>query len=88
VNGSTQRKARPFPSTVIICAILAKLEPSSAEIRGYMADFSREDFEKAIAIADKGFREYSTSTTFPERGAQLRRWFDLIHENIEDRRGR
>ena len=45
---------------------------------------SREDFIRAIKIADKGFRKYSTSTTFPERGAQLRKWFDLIHKNLED----
>jgi len=49
-----------------------------------MADFSREDFKRAIEIADKGYRKYYKSTSFPERGAQLRRWFDLINENLED----
>lgn len=59
-------------------------EPSSAEVLGQVADLSRDDFIKAIKIADKGFRKYSTSTTFAERGAHLRKWFDLIHANLED----
>jgi acyl-CoA reductase-like NAD-dependent aldehyde dehydrogenase len=45
---------------------------------------SRDDFIKAIKIADKGFRKYSTGTTFAERGAQLRKWFELINENLDD----
>jgi len=60
------------------------VEPSSAEVLGQVADMSRDDFIRAIKIADKGFRKYSTSTTFAERGAQLRRWFDLINANVED----
>jgi acyl-CoA reductase-like NAD-dependent aldehyde dehydrogenase len=59
-------------------------EPSSTDVLGHVADFSREDFTRAIKIADKGFRKYSTTTSFPERGAQLRRWYDLIIENLED----
>jgi len=59
-------------------------EPSSAEVLGYVADLSRDDFQKAIKIADAGFRKYSTSTTFAERGIQLRKWFDLIHANLDD----
>lgn len=61
------------------------VEPSTAEVLGHVADMSRDDFVRAIKSADKGFRKYSTSTTFPERGAQLRKWFDLIHENLDDR---
>lgn len=45
---------------------------------------SRDDFIRAIQIAETGFRKYSVSTTFAERGVQLRKWFDLIHENLED----
>lgn len=59
-------------------------EPSSTEVLGYVADMSRADFVRAIEIADKGFRKYSTSTTFAERGIQLRKWFDLIQKNIDD----
>jgi succinate-semialdehyde dehydrogenase/glutarate-semialdehyde dehydrogenase len=53
-------------------------------VLGYVADMSRGDFIRAIEIADKGFRKYSTTTTFHERGVQLRKWFDLVHENIDD----
>lgn len=60
------------------------VEPSSAEVLGNVADMSRDDFVRAIEIADKGFRRYSTTTTFAERGIQLRKWFELIHKNIED----
>jgi acyl-CoA reductase-like NAD-dependent aldehyde dehydrogenase len=59
-------------------------EPSSAEVLGQVADLSRDDFIKAIKIADKGFRKYSTSTTFAERGVQLRKWNDLILANVDD----
>jgi succinate-semialdehyde dehydrogenase/glutarate-semialdehyde dehydrogenase len=59
-------------------------EPASAEVLGYVADLGRDDFVRAIEIAHKGYRKYSTTTTFAERGAQLRRWFDLVHENIDD----
>jgi succinate-semialdehyde dehydrogenase/glutarate-semialdehyde dehydrogenase len=59
-------------------------EPSSAEVLGYVADMSRADFIRAIEIADKGYRKYSTTTTFYERGVQLRKWFDLVHANIDD----
>ena len=61
------------------------IEPSSAEVLGHVADMSNDDFVRAIEIADKGFRKYSASTTFRERGVQLRRWFDLVHANLEDR---
>jgi acyl-CoA reductase-like NAD-dependent aldehyde dehydrogenase len=60
------------------------VEPSSAEVLGNVADMSRDDFIRAIKIADKGYRKYSTSTTFAERGAQLRKWFDLIQQNFDD----
>jgi acyl-CoA reductase-like NAD-dependent aldehyde dehydrogenase len=78
--------ARPFLSTVYSrCRSGSNItEPSSAEVLGQVADLSRDDFIKAIKIADKGYRKYSTSTTFPQRGAHLRKWFDLIHENSED----
>jgi succinate-semialdehyde dehydrogenase/glutarate-semialdehyde dehydrogenase len=60
------------------------IEPSSAEVLGQVADLSRDDFIRAIEIADKGYRKYSTSTTFAERGVQLRKWFELVHQNVDD----
>lgn len=66
------------------CMAADVAEPSSAEILGMVANMSREEFVHAIEIADRGYRKYSTTTTFPERGAQLRKWFELVHENLED----
>jgi len=71
-----------FTRTTIISANFQ--EPSSTEVLGHVADMSRADFVRAIEIADKGFRKYSTSTTFAERGIQLRKWFDLVHANLDD----
>jgi acyl-CoA reductase-like NAD-dependent aldehyde dehydrogenase len=68
----------------LLFPLLTSVEPSTAEVLGQVADLSRDDFQKAIKIADAGFRKYSTSTTFAERGNQLRKWFDLIHENVDD----
>ena len=59
-------------------------EPSSAEVLGMVADMSREDFVRAIEIAERGYRKYSTTTISPDRGSQLRKWFELVHENLED----
>jgi acyl-CoA reductase-like NAD-dependent aldehyde dehydrogenase len=84
-NGLTLKRERLFQFMVCILGFdCANLEPSSAEVLGHVADMSRDDFIKAIKIADKGFRKYSISTTFAERGAQLRKWFELINENVDD----
>jgi hypothetical protein len=76
-------------SRCMVCSLMVyycsdNVEPSSAEVLGNVADMSRDDFIRAINIADKGYRKYFTSTTFAERGTQLRKWFDLVHENLED----
>jgi hypothetical protein len=79
--------AKPFLFTVFLplwSEVLTNIEPSSAEVLGQVADLSRDDFQKAIKIADAGFRKYSTSTTFAERGVQLRKWYDLVLENVDD----
>ncbi|KAF7563313.1 hypothetical protein G7046_g810 [Stylonectria norvegica] len=59
-------------------------EPSSGEVLRECADLGLEDFVAAIDSADAGFREFSTSTTAKERGAMLRKWYELILENLED----
>lgn len=59
-------------------------EPSSGKILRQCADLQRQDFIDAIDAADKGYREFWSSTTAKERGALLRRWHDLIQENVDD----
>ena len=89
VNGSKPKTEKVSRCTVLLHLAYHRspanlVEPSSAEVLGYVADMSRADFIRAIEIADKGFREYSTTTTFYERGLQLRKWFELVHKNIDD----
>jgi acyl-CoA reductase-like NAD-dependent aldehyde dehydrogenase len=69
---------------ILAVLVNANSEPASAEVLGKVADLSREDFQRAIKIADQGYRKYSTSTSFPERAAQLYRWYELVHANLED----
>ncbi|KAI5458798.1 Aldehyde/histidinol dehydrogenase [Mariannaea sp. PMI_226] len=59
-------------------------EPSSGEVLHECADFDLEDFIEAIDNAQVGFKEFSTSTTAKERGIMLRKWYELIMENIDD----
>lgn len=51
-----------------------------------MSDCTLEDFQKAITSADKAQRIYFETTTGATRGALLRRWNDLILENLDDRK--
>lgn len=59
-------------------------EPSSGKVLRQCADLDRQDFIDAIDAADEGYREFWASTTAKQRGALLRRWHDLILENVED----
>ena len=61
-------------------------EPSSGDILTEVSDFGLDDFLAAIDSAEAGFRKYWTSTTARERASTLRRWYELIIENIEDRK--
>lgn len=59
-------------------------EPSSGRELRQCADFGRQDFIEAIDSAEVGFRVFSSGTTGRERGAMLRRWYELMMENLED----
>ncbi|KAK9446902.1 aldehyde dehydrogenase domain-containing protein [Limtongia smithiae] len=59
-------------------------EPSTATVLGTVSDMTRADFITAIQSAETGYRKFYASTTAHERGAMLRRWFDLIIANKED----
>lgn len=60
-------------------------EPSSGQILAHCADFSQQDFVEAIEEADRGFRKYFFRTTAKQRSSLLRKWNDLILENLDDR---
>lgn len=63
----------------------AVTEPSSGQILAYCSDFAQQDFIEAIELADHGFRHYHSHTTAKQRGSLLRKWNDLILENLNDR---
>ena len=59
-------------------------DPSSGEVLGQCSDLGLQDFVQAIDSAERGFKEYYSSTTAKDRGVLLRRWYDLMIENAED----
>ncbi|EFX04610.1 succinate-semialdehyde dehydrogenase [Grosmannia clavigera kw1407] len=59
-------------------------EPSSEAVLGQVSNCSLEDFQTAIQSADVAQRAYFESTTGAKRGQLLRRWNDLVLENIDD----
>jgi acyl-CoA reductase-like NAD-dependent aldehyde dehydrogenase len=59
-------------------------EPATATVLGQVSNCNLEDFQKAIASADGAQQEFWESTTFAQRGAMLRKWYNLIMDNAED----
>ncbi|KAI1102680.1 aldehyde dehydrogenase [Jackrogersella minutella] len=59
-------------------------EPSTGTVLGQMADGSLEDFQKAIQSAAEAQPKFFASTTATQRGALLRKWYDLIVIHQED----
>ncbi|KAK6227419.1 hypothetical protein QIS74_00974 [Colletotrichum tabaci] len=59
-------------------------EPSSATVLQECANLSRQDFVDAIESAKKGSANFHESTTAKERGALLRKWYDLVIANADD----
>ena len=60
------------------------IEPSTATVLGKVANCELEDFKKAIGSAAKAQEEYYFSTTAAQRGAALRKWYELIMANQDD----
>jgi acyl-CoA reductase-like NAD-dependent aldehyde dehydrogenase len=61
-------------------------EPSTAQVLGTVADCDLDDMKSAIESAHEFQKSYFLSTTAPERANLLRRWHDLVMENVEDRK--
>lgn len=60
------------------------IEPSTGDVLRHCSDFGHAEFVEAIDCAEQGFRQFSSSTTAKERAAMLRRWYELMMENLED----
>lgn len=50
-----------------------------------VANCEVKDFHDAIAAADVAQQDFFENTTAAQRGALLRKWNDLILENLDDR---
>ncbi|KAJ5823886.1 hypothetical protein N7447_006226 [Penicillium robsamsonii] len=59
------------------------IEPSG-QILAHCADFSQQAFVEAIEEADRGLRKYFLHTTAKQRSSLLRKWNDLILQNLDD----
>lgn len=64
-------------------AVFAVTDPSSGNVVAEVADMTVEDTYKAIADAQIAFESWKT-TTAKSRAQILRKWFELINENIDD----
>ncbi|EPE08048.1 succinate-semialdehyde dehydrogenase i [Ophiostoma piceae UAMH 11346] len=53
-------------------------------VLGQVSDCTLDDFKAAIASADKAQKSFFASTTGTSRGVLLRKWNDLILENLDD----
>ena len=62
----------------------AVYEPSSGKVLAQCSDFGLDDFKDAIDSATRGFKSFYKSTTAKERSILLKKWNQLILDNIED----
>lgn len=59
-------------------------EPSSETVLRHCEDMTREDFLVAIDSADEGSRRFYETSTASERGAILKKLYQLLLDNVED----
>ncbi|KAH7011060.1 aldehyde dehydrogenase domain-containing protein [Ilyonectria destructans] len=59
-------------------------EPSSGDVLLECSDLGLQDFKDAVNSAESGFKSFYKSTTAKERGNILKKWDQLILDNIED----
>jgi succinate-semialdehyde dehydrogenase/glutarate-semialdehyde dehydrogenase len=64
-------------------ATLDVLDPASGQVIGHVADMGAAETRRAIEAAKAAWPEWR-SRTAKERGAVLRRWFELIQQHAED----
>src|SRR5690625_6510096 len=57
--------------------------PANGEIIGTVPKMGRNETRQAIEAADRAWGQWRNKTA-RERAIILRRWFELMHENIED----
>lgn len=60
-------------------------EPSTATVLGRVANCALEDFQTAIKSAEVAQTKFWESTTGNSRGALLKKWYELVMANKDDR---
>ena len=58
-------------------------DPSTGKLIGTCPEFAAEDTENAISAADAAFESFRNKTG-RERSKLLRKWYDLMMENVDD----
>mmetsp|Transcript_36924 Transcript_36924/g.83259 ORF Transcript_36924/g.83259 Transcript_36924/m.83259 type:complete len:500 (-) Transcript_36924:75-1574(-) len=58
-------------------------DPADGSVLGSVPDMGREDVDAAVGAAEAAFRSWREQPA-KERGAVLRRWYDLVMSNQED----
>jgi len=58
-------------------------DPATGKALGSVPRMGREDVRRAIDAAERAFRQFR-ALTGKERAALLRRWYDLVMENVDD----
>jgi hypothetical protein len=64
-------------------AIYPIIDPATGEVLAEVPAMDADDARRAIEAADRAFPGWAAKTA-SERGALLRRWFDLMVENADD----
>jgi len=59
-------------------------EPVGGTVFSKVASVGKDDFTKAIQSAHAAQKKFYKSTTAPQRGALLRRWYELVIKNTKD----
>ncbi|CAG8909797.1 unnamed protein product [Penicillium egyptiacum] len=59
-------------------------EPSTAQVLRTVANCDLKDVHSAIESANVARKKYYSSTTAAQRGSLLRKWHNLVIENVED----
>jgi len=80
VLGSVDR----MKSTAFLFSPLTETEPLTATNISSVVSCTRNDIQRAIESAAVAQKEYYRSTTGPQRGILLRKWYDLIVANVDD----
>ena len=59
------------------------VDPATLDKIATLPEMDKEDVKKAVDAADEAFKSFK-KTSARQRARMLRKWSDLLHENVED----